>query len=131
MSTIPTSLGPLTSYSAIFGADSPGKAQYCSFYDLNSGGEIDPGDWLWCAGSQRIVAHLAFDPARHPPSPAAHDALLQDFVQHRLMQGELGPRGEVQQTAAACGGRPAPRAEKRAGRGPHRPAAPLRASARA
>src|SRR6476661_7967623 len=101
--------------------------QYCSFYYLNGGSEIDPGDWLWCAGSQRIAAHLALDPAWHPPPPAAHDALLQDFVQYRLMQGEPGRRGEVQQTAAACGGRPAPRAEKRAGPGPHRPSRPLRA----
>src|SRR3954451_834019 len=30
-------------------------AQYCSFYDLDGGGEIDPDDWLRCAGSQRIV----------------------------------------------------------------------------
>src|SRR5256885_11658161 len=64
----------------------------------------------------RIVAHLAFDPARHPPSPAAHHALLQDFVQYRLMQGEPGRRGEVQQTAAACGGRPAPRADRKSTR---------------
>src|SRR3954471_23257694 len=108
-----------------------GLPQYRSLYEYDGGSEVDPDDWLRCTRPQRIVAHLAFDPARHPPPPAAHHALLQDLVQYRLMQGEPGRRGKVQQTAAACGGRPAPRAERRAGPGPHRPAAPPRASARA
>src|SRR3954454_1138986 len=42
----------------------PSKGQYCSLYDSDGGGKIGPGDWLRCAGSQRIVSHLAFDPAR-------------------------------------------------------------------
>src|SRR3954452_818495 len=67
--------------------------QYRSLYEHDGGGEVDPDDGLRCAGAQRIVAHLAFDPARHPPPPAAHYALLQDFVQYRLMQGESGRRG--------------------------------------
>ena len=70
---------------------------------------------------QAEIAHLAFDPARHPASPAAHHALLQDLVQYRLMQGEPGRRGEVKQTAAACAGPRALRAGRRAGPGLHLP----------
>src|SRR3954452_14789548 len=41
--------------------------QYRSLYEYDGGSEVDPDDWLRCARPQRIVAHLAFDPARHPP----------------------------------------------------------------
>src|SRR3954454_21913988 len=87
---------------AIHAGGFPGLSQYRSLYEYDGGGEVDPDDWLRCARPQRIVAHLAFDPARHPPPPAAPHALLQDLVQYRLMQGEPGRRGKVQQTAAAC-----------------------------
>src|SRR4051794_23667281 len=95
------------------------------------GGEVSSGDRLWCAGPQRIAAHLALDPTRHLPSPAAHRPLFQDLVQHRLMQDAPVPGGKAQRTAAACAGRRAPRARRRGGRGPHRLSGPLRALARA
>src|SRR3954465_4525985 len=44
-------------------ADTLVMAQYCSFYDLDYGIEVDPGGRLWCAGPQWIAAHLALDPA--------------------------------------------------------------------
>jgi hypothetical protein len=42
----------------------PVKAQYCSLCYPDCGVEIHPGCWLWCAGSQWIITHLAFDAAR-------------------------------------------------------------------
>src|SRR3712207_4575830 len=39
----------------------PGKTQCCSFYEPDGAGEVDAGDWLRCAGSQRVGAHLALD----------------------------------------------------------------------
>src|SRR5215218_3710746 len=105
--------------------------QYGSLYDPDGGGEVDPGGRLRGARPQLVVGHLAFDPARHLPASAACDALLQDLVQHRLVQGTPVPRGEGPRTAAACAAPPAPPAGRRAGPGPHRPAAPPRASGRA
>src|SRR5215213_4513927 len=69
--------------------------QYCSLYEYDGGGEVDPDDWLRCAGPQRTVAHLAFDPARYAPPTATHHALFQDLIQHCLMQGASGPRGKA------------------------------------
>src|SRR4051795_705623 len=109
------------------GAQVAGLAQYCSLYDLDGGGEIDPGSWLWGAGSQRIAAHLAFDPTWHLPTPAANHALLEDLLQHRPMQGAPGPRGKARRTSAACGGRHARHARRRGGRGPRRLSRRLRA----
>jgi hypothetical protein len=63
-------------------------------YELGCGGEIDPDDWLGCAGPQRIAAHLAFNAARHLPTAAADHALLENLAQHRPMQGACGRRGE-------------------------------------
>src|SRR5215211_2687590 len=108
-----------------------GYRQYRSLCDLDGGGEVDAGRWLWGARSQRVVAHLALDPARHLPTPAALCALLQNFVQHHLMQEALGPRGEGPRTAAACAGPRARHVGTTAGPDPRRPAAPPRASARA
>src|SRR3954471_23219031 len=98
--------------------------------DPDAGGEVDADGRLRGARSQLVAAHLALDPARHPPAPTARHALLQDLVQHRLMQGGPRPRGEAPRRPAACAGPPAPRAGTRAGPGPRRPAARPRASAR-
>src|SRR4051794_24208845 len=108
-----------------------GKPQCCSLCDLDGSGEVDAGSWLWGARSQRVVAHLALDPARHLPASAALYALLQNFVQHRLMQEALGPRGKGPRTAAACAGPRVRHVGTTAGPDPRRPAAPPRASARA
>src|SRR4051812_5826341 len=111
------------------GAHSLGLAQCCSLCDLDGSGEVDAGRWLWGARSQRVVAHLALDPAWHLPTPAALRALLQNFVQHRLMQEALGPRGKGPRTAATCAGPRARHVGTTAGPDPRRPAAPPRASA--
>src|SRR3954465_10197050 len=50
---------------------SPGLPQCCSLCDLDGGGEVDAGGRLWGARSQRVVAHLALDAARHLPASAA------------------------------------------------------------
>src|SRR4051794_23056713 len=105
--------------------------QYRSFYDPDGGDEVDPDDRLRRARSQLVAAHLALDPARHPPAAAARDPLLQDLGQHRLVQGGPGPRGEAPRTRAACAAPPVRRAGTRAGPGPRRRGVPPRASARA
>src|SRR4051794_40480434 len=107
----------------------PGKPQCCSLCDLDGGGEVDAGSRLWGARSQRVVAHLALNPAWHLPASAALRALLQNFVQHRLMQEALGPRGKGPRTAAPCAGPRARHAGTTVGPDPRRPAAPPRASA--
>src|SRR4051794_38958298 len=107
------------------------RSKVAGLNDPDGGGEVDAHGRLRGARSQLVAAHLAFDPAWHPPASAARDPLLQDFVQYRLMQGALASRGEGPRTRAACAVRLAPRAGTRAGPGPRRPAAPPRASARA
>src|SRR4051794_5896854 len=103
--------------------------QCCSLCDLDGGDEVDAGSRLWDARSQRVVAHLALNPAWHLPASAALRALLQNFVQHRLMQEALGPRGKGPRTAAPCAGPRARHAGTTVGPDPRRPAAPPRASA--
>src|SRR3954463_13842396 len=104
-----------------------GYDQCCSLCEPDGGVEIQPSGRLWCAGAQRITAHLAFYAAWHLPTAAAHRALFEDLVQHCLMQGAPSPRGEARRTAAPCGGPPAPRARRRADPDPRPPSAPLRA----
>jgi hypothetical protein len=40
--------------------------------------------------ANREAAHLAFYAALVPPMPAGRNALLQDFVEHRVMQRRRG-----------------------------------------
>src|SRR3954470_4097816 len=103
--------------------------QYCSLCDLDGGGEVDAGGRLWGSRSQRVIAHLALDPAWHQPAPAALRTLLQNFVQHDLMQEALGPRGEGPRTAAPCAGPRAGHAGTTADPDPRRPAASARSAA--
>jgi hypothetical protein len=44
--------------------------------------------------AQREVAHLALDPSGIAPIPAGHNAILEDFVENRVMEFLLLPRGE-------------------------------------
>src|SRR5215203_4426202 len=76
-------------------------------YYPDGSGEVDPGGRLGHARPELVAAHLALDPAWHLPASAACDALLQDLVQYRLMQGTPVPRGEGPRTAAACAAPPA------------------------
>ena len=45
-------------------------------------------------GPQVEVAHLTLDPARVPPTTLGCDALLQNLLQHALMEAFAQPRGE-------------------------------------
>jgi len=101
--------------------------QYCSLCDSDGGAEVDARDRLWRARAQWIAAHLALDPARHLPASGTRHALLQDLVQHFLMQGEPVLRGEKPQAAAACGAPRARHAGTIAGPDLRRPVAPPRA----
>src|SRR3954466_6062451 len=49
----------------------PVLTQYCSLSDLAGGGEVDADGRQWCSRSQRVVAHLALNPAWHLPASAA------------------------------------------------------------
>ena len=74
-----------------------GKSQYCSFNNPDPFGDIDSAGGLTFAGTQGVVAHLALDAAGIDPIPARDYALVEDFVQDRLMEGQPGflvPRGE-------------------------------------
>ncbi|HEX3141876.1 MAG TPA: hypothetical protein VHQ87_17605, partial [Rhizobacter sp.] len=54
-------------------------------------------DWahrLGMTSAKRPVAHLSFDAARIAPPAAAGDALLQDLIEHALMERFLLLRGE-------------------------------------
>ncbi len=101
--------------------------QYRSLCDPDGGAEVDARGRLMRARAQWIAAHLALDPARHLPASGTRHALLQDLVQHLLMQGEPVLRGEKPPAAAACGAPRARHAGTTADPDPRRPAAPLRA----
>ncbi len=68
--------------------------QYCSLNDPDPGGDVDVAGGLAFARPQVVIAHLALHPADVDPVSAGDDALLEDLLQNRFMQGFSPPRGE-------------------------------------
>jgi hypothetical protein len=68
--------------------------QYSSLNDPNCSIDDDRAHRLGMTSAKRPVAHLSFDAARIAPPAAAGDALLQDLIEHALMERFLLLRGE-------------------------------------
>ena len=56
--------------------------------------DVDPPRGLRSAWSQGIGGHLAFDPARHRSMPTRADALIEEFLEHGVVERRPALRGE-------------------------------------
>jgi IS66 Orf2 like protein len=56
-------------------------AQYCSLNDPYPLGKSHMSCWLAFARTQRVIAHLSFDPTWVDSLPTRNHALLKDFVE--------------------------------------------------
>jgi hypothetical protein len=68
------------------------------------GFDIDGREGLVGAAPDREIAHLAFDPALVAAMSAVGQALLQDFVEHGVMEGFSALRGEWPGNGSVSGG---------------------------
>ena len=69
----------------------------------DGGFDVDRRERLVGAAADREIAHLAFDAALVAAMSARGQVLLEDFVEHGVVEGLLALRGEWPRNAAVSG----------------------------
>src|SRR5260370_21792532 len=84
--------------------DVAGYTQCGSFSDSDGLCDVDRGQRRVGSAADGKVAHLALDAAFAAAVTAGCDVLIENFVEHSVMQGTALARGKVRGRRGVCGG---------------------------